>query len=1382
MRAHRLFAATTVAAVAASAFITLPAAVAATPPDASLHYTFDTLEGTLGAGAAIPDSGARTARTDGLVANGGATIVAGVTGSPTDRAIRLSGGRNDADAIAPYLTLPNDIVSANDTAVTVSMWTKWDGAANGNCQLAFGLGRSTTKNLLASTSCNGTYGGVSDAPRGEQRAGNGGDALPVGVWTNIALVFEPGQKISYYVNGQLDGANGEITGIGHTIDAALGQGSVGGYIGRSFWDDPFYGGAVDDVRIWNSALSADEIRAAGATQYQALLAADSVTLGDTSAVAADLALPTRSPAGSAIAWASSDTSVVSTSGEVTRPSASEGDATITLTPSFTLGGQSRTGSPISVTVRALAGSEQEEAVREVADALASRPSLTGDVRGSITLPDSGAEVGVDFGSSLADDAAITWSSSDPAVISDTDQGQDPNVVRKGSVTRGSVDGTVTLTATVRLGAVSRVVDIPVRVLAASAHTEEDNEAYMFVYFRDNSVEGEKIRFAVSEGNDALNWRTLNGGNPVLESTKGDQGLRDPFVLRSKEGDRFFLIATDLSAARKGFPTDHGSRYLEIWESTDLVNWGEQRHIEVSPPSAGMTWAPEAHYDPTIDAYVVYWSSRLFLDDAHTQEDGNGPQILMATTRDFVTFTPAEPYIKSGDIEGLRKTNAGLIDTTILERDGVYYRFTKGTEESACRPDIVAEKGTDLRAPSSSNAWTKFDTCLSANAGLPETEGPSAFRSNPGDINGDRNYVLVDWYGGGGYIPLYTESLAEGEVDWKVPAAYSLPPSPRHGVAFGITRAERDALIARWNPDQLVTSVAPIEVSVAPGTTRVTLPSTVDAARPAGAISVGVTWPEVDLSGLRAPGDSVEVRGTLNDGSAMPAIATITAVATPVDSTSVDIGYGSATLALGSTATFTVAVEPANAEQRVSWGSSDSSVLSVDSAGRVTALKKGTAVVSATSVDGRKDAVAVTVVEPEADLLLRYSFDGGADPAEGSRIVDVSGRGNDATLHGSGAAYAVGASQEAGDAALSLPGGPANSAAAYATIPRGVIPHGTRDLTLSTWMRWDGGAACQWPLSLGANTSNYLFTSPDCGGVAAGIKAGYREDKSGAAALPAGTWSQVTLVLTGGRKLATYVDGHKVAEVATRYDAADLESAADRGGFLGKSPWAPDSYFAGDLDEVRMYGRALSEDEVQTLFDRGTLVVPSPEPTPTPTPTPTNEPSPSPEPSGSPSPEPSGSPSPEPSGSPSPEPSGSGGPTPTPTSSPSVPQASASVDAVERGGVVRVVVTGLEPGEQVTAELRSDPIRITGIPAADASGRVSFDVRVPADLPPGAHTIVVYRADGSVIARIPLTVAAKGSLAATGAQVPLGIALAGALLLVAGTGARFLRRPHRRAEN
>ena len=162
--------------------------------------------------------------------------------------------------------------------------------------------------------------------------------------------------------------------------------------------------------------------------------------------------------------------------------------------------------------------------------------------------------------------------------------------------------------------------------------------------------------------------------------------------------------------------------------------------------------------------------------------------------------------------------------------------------------------------------------------------------------------------------------------------------------------------------------------------------------------------------------------------------------------------------------------------------------------------------------------------------------------------------------------------------------------------------------------------------------------------------------------------------------------------------------------------------------------------------------------------------------------PTPSPTPTETVSPSPTITSSPSPTtvPTSTSSPA-PTASAtaavavSTTAVEQGGVFRVTVTGLNPGEQMSAELRSDPIRISGIPAADATGRTVFDVRVPRDLAPGAHTIIVTRADGSVIARQGITVAAAGTLAATGAQSPLGAGLLAAFLLVAGGIAWYTRR-------
>jgi hypothetical protein len=58
-----------------------------------------------------------------------------------------------------------------------------------------------------------------------------------------------------------------------------------------------------------------------------------------------------------------------------------------------------------------------------------------------------------------------------------------------------------------------------------------NEGYVFAYFRDNSLDGEKIFLAASKGNNALDWEELNGGNPVLTSTQGTKGLRDPFLIK-----------------------------------------------------------------------------------------------------------------------------------------------------------------------------------------------------------------------------------------------------------------------------------------------------------------------------------------------------------------------------------------------------------------------------------------------------------------------------------------------------------------------------------------------------------------------------------------------------------------------------------------------------------------------------------------------------------------------------------------------------------------------------------------------------------------------------------------------------------------------------------
>ena len=114
---------------------------------------------------------------------------------------------------------------------------------------------------------------------------------------------------------------------------------------------------------------------------------------------------------------------------------------------------------------------------------------------------------------------------------------------------------------------------------------ESNEmqAYLFAHFaHGNSEEAEQIYFSVSK--DGMKWTALNDSKPILRSTLGEKGLRDPHIIRSPEGDKFYLIATDLSISKNSDWTraqTKGSKFLMIWESSDLVNWSKQRMVKIN---------------------------------------------------------------------------------------------------------------------------------------------------------------------------------------------------------------------------------------------------------------------------------------------------------------------------------------------------------------------------------------------------------------------------------------------------------------------------------------------------------------------------------------------------------------------------------------------------------------------------------------------------------------------------------------------------------------------------------------------------------------------------------------------------------------------------------
>lgn len=382
-----------------------------------------------------------------------------------------------------------------------------------------------------------------------------------------------------------------------------------------------------------------------------------------------------------------------------------------------------------------------------------------DVRGHLYLP------------TTADGLDITWSSSDENVISSD-----------GIVKRPDADQIVKLVASI--DSEGQVHEREFNASVKKAVQLDPFEAYAFSYFTGSSLEGENIFFSASNGNDALDWQELNGGKPVLRSTQGTKGLRDPFIIRSPEGDTFYLIATDLSIGSGTSWEDSvrtGSLYLEIWESHDLVNWSEQRHVKVSPDNAGNTWAPEAFWDDENNAYAVFWASSLYDDDDPDHTGDSYHRMLYSLTRDFVTFSEAKIWQDTGDAR---------IDTTVLKSGDTLYRFTKDEGAATGCTDIIQESATRLLA--GVDEWKTQATCIGAKAGLAAVEGPTTFKSNEGDVHGDKFYLFVDEYGGRGYIPLETENI--DEPDWQVSADYNLPTSPRHGTVIPVTAAENKALV------------------------------------------------------------------------------------------------------------------------------------------------------------------------------------------------------------------------------------------------------------------------------------------------------------------------------------------------------------------------------------------------------------------------------------------------------------------------------------------------------------------------------------------------------------------------------------------------------------
>lgn len=159
------------------------------------------------------------------------------------QAIELNGTNN-------YVTLPSNHALSTYNEITVSTWVNWKGGKD--WQRLFDFGNGTTQYMFL-TPKTGNFMRFAIKNGGAEQIVQT-TPLAAGQWVHVALTLGNG-KANLYVNGEVKSS------ANVTIKPSDFKPSKN-YIGKSQFNDPLFGGLIDEYRVYNRALSADEIKAA----------------------------------------------------------------------------------------------------------------------------------------------------------------------------------------------------------------------------------------------------------------------------------------------------------------------------------------------------------------------------------------------------------------------------------------------------------------------------------------------------------------------------------------------------------------------------------------------------------------------------------------------------------------------------------------------------------------------------------------------------------------------------------------------------------------------------------------------------------------------------------------------------------------------------------------------------------------------------------------------------------------------------------------------------------------------------------------------------------------------------------------------------------------
>ena len=304
-----------------------------------------------------------------------------------------------------------------------------------------------------------------------------------------------------------------------------------------------------------------------------------------------------------------------------------------------------------------------------------------------------------------------------------------------------------------------------------AKTSDKMSAYLFVYFTNNTPEGEQLRYAVSM--DGYNWQPLNNGQKVVnvDDVARWKCIRDPHILRGEDGKTFYMVMTDMRCSA-GWSSNDG---IVMMKSRDLVHW-QMTAVDfptVFPDmftreSSQRVWAPQTIYDRAKGKYMVYYS---------LQYEGQELTIFRSyANKDFTSLTRPELMVDAG---------RDILDADIIETDTAYHMFLSGIWK--------------LTAKSLDGPWSKLtekrlqQTWMSA-------EGPGVFRRFDSEGRPADWCLMYDCYRNYEYQFCRSTDLEHFDLVARTETTGSF--TPRHGTVMAITMTELQRLLKAFPSDGL----------------------------------------------------------------------------------------------------------------------------------------------------------------------------------------------------------------------------------------------------------------------------------------------------------------------------------------------------------------------------------------------------------------------------------------------------------------------------------------------------------------------------------------------------------------------------------------------------